>query len=139
MELARAKANPGSTAVGFSLAAVVGIFVGGVTSFTHRQWPVELGATPLPLGLPLGVLVVAAVLIGMRFAFGSRTVTLGGGVGVLTALVVLSGRGPGGTVVIVRDWVGWTWVVVSVLLVVTALAIPATGGEAQRRANRIDQ
>lgn len=114
----------GSLAIAAVLALIVGVFVGGITSFTHRQWPIELGGGRFPLGLVVGILIVAAVVVGVRLAFGSRVIALGAAIGVIAAIAVLGSRGPGGSVVIVQDWVGWTWVATPVLVALIAVALP---------------
>ncbi|MBI5161361.1 MAG: hypothetical protein HY996_08110 [Micrococcales bacterium] len=120
----RTRAGAGSTVVAVLLAVIVGLFVGGITSFTHRQWPLSLGSVRLPLGLLVGIAIVAAVVIGIRLAFRSRIVALGAAVGVLAAIAVLASRGPGGAVVILQDWVGWTWVIAPAAIAAVTVTRP---------------
>ncbi len=112
------------------IALPVGIFVGVVTTFTHRQWPLPLalpgagGERGLPLGLLLGILVVAAVLSGLRLALGSRLAAGAAALGILGAVAVSALPGAGGSVLVADDAVGWIWGITPTLVAVVVLAWP---------------
>lgn len=125
----------GSTVAAVVLAMAVGLFVGGVASFTHRQWPISLAGGRLPLGLMVGALIVAATIVGLRLAFHSRVIALGGAAGVLTAVAVLASPGPGGTVVVIQDWVGWTWVLIPAVIAAVTVMWPGRPRTGARRSS----
>lgn len=127
------------------IALPVGAFVGLVTTFTHRQWPLPLtlpgtgGERGLPLGLLVGILVVAAVLAGLRLALDSRLAAGAAAVGILGAVAVSALPGAGGSVLVADDAVGWIWGIAPTLIAVVVLAWPRVTRRPSGppRANRI--
>lgn len=77
------------------VAAVLG-FVYGVACVIGQAatWGV------VPVGLITAVVGLAAMLVAIRVLTGERATTLAAGVGALAATVILSGRGPGGSIVV---------------------------------------
>ena len=77
------------------MAAVIG-FVYGVAAVIGQaaMWGV------VPVGLLTAAIGLVALLVAVRSLTGERTSALAAGVGALIATVVLSGRGPGGSVVV---------------------------------------
>jgi len=106
--------------IGTILAAVIGAFVGAVTTVLHRQWIVG----GIPLGLLLAIVLAGCLLAGFRFAFDSRLVAGGAALGVLGATALLALRGPGGSVLVVNDALGWTWSIAPTLIALVVLAWP---------------
>lgn len=100
------------------LAFVVGALVGIVTTFTHRQLP--------PWGLIAGLLIIAALLVGARFAYEGRLAVASAAVGVVGAVLMLALQVNGGSVLVADDPLGTAWVVGTALVVVVVLAWPAT-------------
>lgn len=102
--------------VGSLLAAVLGVVVGVITTFTHRQWE--------GLGVVAGLAIVAALLAGLRLIFDSRTVAAAAAIGVLAALALLTMPGAGGSVLVVDEPVGWVWAYGAPLLAATVVVWP---------------
>lgn len=77
------------------IAAVIG-FVYGVACVIGQAatWG------PVPVGLIAATIGLVGLLVAVRVLTGERSSTLAAGVGALVATVVLSGRGPGGSVVV---------------------------------------
>jgi hypothetical protein len=77
------------------VAAVLG-FVYGVACVIGQAatWGV------LPVGLITAIVGLAAMLVAIRVLTGERATTLAAGIGALAATVILSGRGPGGSIVV---------------------------------------
>lgn len=55
---------------------------------------------PVPLGLVIAIIGVAALLLAVRLLTGDRWTALATGLGAMIATMVFSGRGPGGSVVV---------------------------------------
>lgn len=95
---------------------LLGAFVGVITTFTHRQLP--------PGGLLLGLLVVAALVAGLRLASADRVAPVAAALGVLLAIGVLALPASGGSVLVVGDALGWGWGAGSALVAAAAVAWP---------------
>lgn len=76
----------------------------------------------LPVGLVLGVLGSAALLVAVRLLAADRWATLASGGGMLLATLVFSGSGPGGSVIVPQTGLAvvWTFAVPLVIAVVVA-------------------
>lgn len=90
---------------------VIGIVVGTVGTAVHRA---------LPWGLALALAAVVAVGIMAR-AWGGGSTVLAAGLGVVSAVTLLGGRGPGGDVLLPADAVGWVWYAGAALVAVAYL------------------
>jgi hypothetical protein len=77
------------------VALVVGAVYGTAGTIAHAY---RLG--PLPVGLVLSVIGIAAMLVAIRALTADRWSALCGGAGALAATVVFSGPGPGGSVIV---------------------------------------
>lgn len=104
------------TRVTFALAAfAAGGFIGVAVTLHHRSLP--------PLGLILGLAVVAAWGIGLRVVGPTRTLALAGLLGVLVAQMVLS-SGIGGSFVVVAEPLGYGLTLGVVIVALLVLAWP---------------
>jgi N-acetyl-1-D-myo-inositol-2-amino-2-deoxy-alpha-D-glucopyranoside deacetylase len=104
------------------LAFATGAAMGFVLTFIHRQYVVAVGPLDLPLGLVGALAVVAALLLGMRLAFGERIAPVAAAVGVLVGSAVLFLPGAGGSLYDDSDPLGYVW-----MLAPMALAIVIAG------------
>ncbi|MDJ1113478.1 histidinol dehydrogenase [Microbacterium dauci] len=104
------------------VAAVLG-FVYGVACVIGQaaMWGV------LPVGLITAIVGLAAMLVAIRVLTGERATALAAGIGALAATVILSGRGPGGSIVVpaapegeITTGVIWTIVVPLIAAIVVA-------------------
>jgi hypothetical protein len=111
------------------LSFVVGAGMGFVLTFTHRQYIVELGDLQIPLGLIGGLGIVAALLGGMRLAFGDRLAALFAAAGVVLASVALILPARGGSALVLEDPISYAWA-----LGPTIIAAVIIGWPARRRA-----
>jgi hypothetical protein len=109
---------------GSILAFAVGVGVGVVTTLAHRAYPVDLGV-PIPLGLVVGLVIVALLLLGFRLVFEGRLYTIAAAGGVVVAVAVLAYPGLAGSVLVIDDAIGYVWVLGSVLIAGVAVALPA--------------
>lgn len=97
-------------------AVVIGVAVGFITTFTHRQFP--------PGGLIAGLAVVAALVAGFRLVFDSRAIAAAAGVGVVAATGLLTLPGAGGSLFVAEDPLGYAWAVGPTLLSAAVVAWP---------------
>ena len=97
-------------------AFAIGVAVGFITTFTHRQY--------IPWGLVAGLVVIAALVTGFRLVFDSRVIAAAAGAGVVLATGLLMLPGAGGSVFVVDDPIGWIWAVAPTLLAVAAVLLP---------------
>lgn len=106
----------GATLLSSVFAILVGIVVGTITTFTHRQFA--------PWGLLAGLLVVVALVLGFRLVFGSRIVAVAAAVGVVAASATLALPGAGGSALVLNDLPGWIWAIGPAVLAAIAVAWP---------------
>jgi len=92
------------------LAVVTGAGVGFVLTFTHRQYVVPVAGIPVPLGLLGGLAIVAALLVGMRLAFGDKVAPLAAGLGVMAAIGILGIPLPSGSTLYANDLIDYVWI-----------------------------
>ena len=97
---------------------VVGAVFGLATTVTHASTLWGLAGA----GLALGVVACGGMLLAVRLLLRDRWAALLTGLGMLAGMVVISGRGPGGSVIVPNDLLGviWTWTVAGMVLLVAA-------------------
>ncbi|WP_295013127.1 histidinol dehydrogenase [uncultured Microbacterium sp.] len=112
---------------------VVGVVFGLATTVAHAS---SLGAVPWiaktpvlaatlgsgAVGIVLGVLACGGMLLAVRLLLRDRAGALATGLGMLGGMVVISGTGPGGSVIVPNDVLGvvWSWTVAAMVLLVVA-------------------
>jgi hypothetical protein len=103
------------------LGLVAGLVLGAFGTVMHRSVP--------PWGAVLALALVLAVAVAMR-AWSGLVALLGFGIGVLVSVQLLTQTGPGGDVLVPTGdrvgwvWLGWFWVLGSVVAVVVAALLP---------------
>jgi hypothetical protein len=108
------------------VALVVGAMYGAACTVAHAflwGW--------FPLGLILAIIGTAAMLAAVRLLTGDRWTALSAGLGMMAAALVLSGTGPGGSVVVPAALpgdppLGIIWTVALPILVAVAVSWPDT-------------
>lgn len=98
-------------------AALVGGVFGVAGTIGHSlMWG------PVPVGLVVGAIACGAILVAIRALTHDRGATLAAGLGMLGMLVLISGVGPGGSVVVEDTLSGriWTYLVAGLVLLVVA-------------------
>ncbi|UJP11545.1 histidinol dehydrogenase [Microbacterium sp. KUDC0406] len=98
-------------------AAVVGAVYGVAATIAHSfTWG------PVPVGMILGAIACAALLIALRALTRDRWAALAAGLGMLALIFVISQRGPGGSVIVPNTPLGqiWTFLVGAIVLLVVA-------------------
>jgi hypothetical protein len=106
------------------LAFVTGAAVGFVLTFAHRQYLVEIGPATLPLGLVGGVAIVAALLAGMRLAFGERLTPIAAAAGLVVGAGILVLPGNNGSLYLENDPIGYIWVLAPTVLAIVIIGWP---------------
>jgi hypothetical protein len=98
-------------------AALVGGVYGVAGTIGHSvMWG------PVPIGLIVATIACAAILIAVRALTHDRGAAVAAGLGMLGMLVLISGVGPGGSVVVPDSLSGriWTYVAAGIVLLVVA-------------------
>lgn len=98
-------------------AALVGGVFGVAGTIGHSlMWG------PVPVGLIVGTIACGAILVAIRALTHDRGATLAAGLGMLGLLMIISGVGPGGSVVVEDTLSGriWTYIVAGLVLLVVA-------------------
>jgi len=98
-------------------AALVGGVYGVAGTIAHS---VTWG--PVPIGLIVAAIACAAILVAVRALTHDRGAAVAAGLGMIGMLVLISGVGPGGSVVVPDSLSGqiWTYVVAGIVLLVVA-------------------
>jgi uncharacterized membrane protein YccC len=100
-------------------ALVIGAVYGVAATIAHSY---VLG--PIPVGLILGAVACAGLLIALRALTGDRWAALAAGIGMMVLILVISQRGPGGSVVVPNTPLGNIWMYVAAGLVAVIVAWP---------------
>lgn len=102
-------------------AALVGAVYGIAATIAH-----SFTIGPIPVGLILGGVACAALLIALRALTGDRWAALAAGLGMMALLLVISQRGPGGSIVVPNTALGNIWMYVAAGIVMLVAAWPDT-------------
>ncbi|MEW2461127.1 MULTISPECIES: histidinol dehydrogenase [Microbacterium] len=98
-------------------AALVGGVYGVAGTIAHSvMWG------PIPVGLIVAAIACAAILVAIRALTHDRWAAVAAGLGMLGMLVMISGVGPGGSVVVQDSLAGriWTYLAAGIVLLVVA-------------------
>ncbi|WP_336646071.1 histidinol dehydrogenase [Microbacterium sp. USHLN186] len=122
-------------------AALVGAVYGVAATIAHSF---TLG--PVPLGMILGAVACAALLIALRTLTGDRWAALAAGLGMMALLLTISQRGPGGSIIVPNTVLGNVWMYVLAGIVVLVVAWPdlsrlralSSGAPDERRRGVVD-
>ena len=121
-------------AIGLPACAIGGLLVGVLGTFKHRVGISAATGTGLPIGLVLGLAMIALFLVALRLTFPSRWFVAAAALGVVVACEVLAlpGRGGGRVVLLdvpgVVDVVGIVWLVAPAVVAVLVVAWPRRRG-----------
>lgn len=128
------------TRIAFWITGILAFVVGAVFGIAGTIGHVAMWG-PIPIGLLVASIGVAALLVALRLLTGVRWTVLAAGMGVMVATLVLSGKGPGGSVVVPAPAEGelslgivWTIVVPVITAIVVAWPQVRTPASAPARA-----
>ena len=96
------------------LALIFGAGIGALFTLAHRDI----------LLLIIGFATIACFLAGLRLVSPGRGPAIAATVGIIAAVAVLGLRGPGGSIVIQDDLLGWVWQLGAVAIAAVAVAWP---------------
>ena len=111
-------------ALGLPGALLVGVAVGVLGAFKHQVGLSAATGAGIPVGLILSLAMVAVVLAAFRVAFDTRVYAIAAAAGVVLAVAILSGTGPGGSSVVIANYAGVTWTVAPAILAAVILGAP---------------
>lgn len=100
-------------------AALVGAVYGVAATIAHSFM---LG--PVPVGMIVGAIGCAALLIALRALTGDRWAALAAGLGMMALILIISQRGPGGSVVVPNTPLGNIWMYVASGIVLLTVMWP---------------
>lgn len=113
------------------LALVVGLVTGAILTVAH-QASAPMAGVPIPWGLVAGILITAALLVGLRIVFATRIVAACAAVGIIAVSAFLALFSGGGSVLVPATPVGYTWTFAPVVIAILVLGWPQ-----QRRARAV--
>lgn len=113
----------GLKVVGAVVGLLVGLAAGAILTVAH-QAAVTVAAVTLPLGLAAGILVVAALLAGLRLVFGTRVVAGFAALGIVSVIGILSLRSAGGSVLVPQSLAGVVWAIAPTVIAIVVLGWP---------------
>ena len=102
-------------------AAFVGAVYGIAATIAH-----SFTIGPIPVGMILGTIACAGLLVALRALTGDRWAALAAGLGMLALLLVISQRGPGGSIIVPNTPLGNIWMYVAAGIVMLVVAWPDT-------------
>lgn len=105
------------------LAFVVGGALGGIGTVNH-QLVLPVAGLRLPGGVTVALLLVLALMLGLRLVFVTRVMPLVAGTGILAAMLTLTVGGPGGSVLVPANAAGYAWTYGAAAIVALVLAWP---------------
>jgi N-acetyl-1-D-myo-inositol-2-amino-2-deoxy-alpha-D-glucopyranoside deacetylase len=111
-------------ALGLPAALVTGVVVGVLGAFKHQVGISAATGAGFPIGLILSLLMVAVVLAAFRAAFDTRLYGVAAAAGIILAVAILSGTGPGGSTVTLANYAGFLWSVGPAVLAAIVLGAP---------------
>ncbi|WP_227530478.1 histidinol dehydrogenase [Microbacterium tenebrionis] len=98
-------------------AALVGVVYGTAGTIAHSlMWG------PVPIGFIVAAIACGALLIAVRALTNDRAATIATALGMIGMLLIISGPGPGGSVIVPNTPIGqiWIYVVCGIALLVIA-------------------
>lgn len=104
-------------------ALLVGVLVGGICVVDHQFAPIIAGS-PRPIGIVVAMLVIIALLVGVRIVFTGRAVVGFLGIGLLGTIALFSAESAGGSVLIRANPAGYLLTYGPLVMTIIVLAWP---------------
>lgn len=108
------------------ITLALGAAIGGIATVNH-QFSVPVFGLDLPLGIIVTLLIVAALLVGLRLVFDGRLMATIAAVGMLVVIGILSQASSGGSVLVPANPAGYLLTYGSAAITLVVLAWPAPG------------
>jgi N-acetyl-1-D-myo-inositol-2-amino-2-deoxy-alpha-D-glucopyranoside deacetylase len=122
--------SPLSRIAACALALVLGGLTGATLTVTHQE-SVLVGATPVPWGIIVALVITAALFAGLRIVFNTRLVVAFAAIGLLGASAWLAVASGAGSQLIPANPAGIAWAVVPAVLAGVAVAWPTGARKAK--------
>ena len=107
-------------------AALVGVVYGAAGTIAHSlMWG------PVPIGLIVGAIACAALLIAVRALTHDRAATIATALGMIGMLLIISGPGPGGSIIVPNTPIGQVWIYLVAGIALLVIAWPSLRRQAQ--------
>jgi len=108
-------------------AALVGVVYGAAGTIAHSlMWG------PVPIGLIVGAIACAALLTAVRALTHDRAATIATALGMIGMLLIISGPGPGGSIIVPNTPIGQVWIYLVAGIALLVIAWPNLRRPAQR-------
>lgn len=104
-------------ALSWIAAALVGVVYGAAGTIAHSlMWGI------VPVGLIVGGIACGALLVAVRALTHDRAAAVATAIGMIGMLMIISGPGPGGSVIVPNTPIGqvWIYLVAGIALIVIA-------------------
>jgi len=116
-----------SRTLSWSAAALVGVVYGAAGTIAHSlMWG------PVPIGLIVGAIACAALLTAVRALTHDRAATIATALGMIGMLLIISGPGPGGSIIVPNTPIGQVWIYLVAGIALLVIAWPNLRRPAQR-------
>ncbi len=122
----------GGKIAGCLLALLTGVAVGSLATVNH-QAALSLWGAQVPVGVVASLVLVMALLTGLRLVFDTRTLAGLATVGVLSAVGLFSLMSAGGSVLVPGNPAGWSWTFGAPIIALVVLGWPRTSGPRGRK------
>jgi N-acetyl-1-D-myo-inositol-2-amino-2-deoxy-alpha-D-glucopyranoside deacetylase len=120
--------HPGARFVAAVLGGVIGVALGALLT-VYNQFTVRIAGQDIWVGAIAGTLIVAAILIGFRLAFGTRIVPAFAAAGVVVVVILFSLPTGRGSQLIQQSGAGLLWQIAPIVVSIVVIAWP----QARRR------
>ena len=108
------------------ITLALGAAIGGIATVNH-QFSVTVVGFDLPLGIIVTLLIVAALLVGLRMVFDGRLMATIAAIGMLVVIGILSQASSGGSVLVPANLAGYLLTYGTAAITLVALAWPTPG------------
>lgn len=110
-----------SRALSWIIVFVVGVVYGAAGTIAHSlMWG------PIPIGMIIGVVACAALLVAVRALTHDRGAAAASAIGMIGMLMIISGEGPGGSIIVPNTPLGQIWIYVVLAVALLVIAWPST-------------
>ena len=105
------------------VSAVAGLSLGGIVTINH-QFTLNVGRVVLPFGIVVSLVLIAALVAGLRLFFNSRLLAAIASAGIMSAIALLSQPGSGGSVLVPANAAGYLITFGPLVIAVIAIGWP---------------
>jgi N-acetyl-1-D-myo-inositol-2-amino-2-deoxy-alpha-D-glucopyranoside deacetylase len=107
------------------VALLIGLSLGAISTVNH-QFEISVGKAQLPVGIVVSLVLIAALLVGLRIVFSGRLIAFLAALGIVVSIAVLSLAGGGGSVLVPANTAGYLLTYAPVVIALVVLGWPTT-------------